>query len=150
MRKPFHYFVIIAVTLVLGLQTSNSFAKEFRAFTSKKITGSWKFQDPNNGPQKLTFHKNGNYELDFDGDGKKDIWGLYKIAQDWLILKDIGGDFVFDCSQQGAYTFRIENDVLTLMTMGDQCPSRSQAMSMPWLRVIEHKRVIEPPIMMKI
>ena len=150
MRKSFRYFVIIAVALVCGLQASNSFAKEFRAFSSRKITGSWKFQDPNNGPQKLTFLKNGTYELDFDGDGNRDIWGLYKIAQDWLILKDVGGDFVFDCSQQGAYTYRIENDVLTLMMVGDQCPSRSQAMGMPWQRVIEHNRVIEPPIMMKI
>lgn len=150
MRKSFQYFVIAVVVAVSGLQASNSFAKEFRALTSRKITGSWKFQDPNNGPQKLTFRKNGTYELDFDGDGKKDIWGDYKISHDWLILKDTGGDFVFDCSQQGAYGFSIEEDVLTLKLMGDQCPSRSQAMSMPWLRVREHNRIIEPPPQIKI
>lgn len=150
MRKLFRYFIVVALALMISMPASKSFAKEFRAFTSKKITGSWKFTDPANGPQKLSFDKDGNYQLDFDGDGKKDIWGLYRVSQDWIIMNDIGGDFVFDCGQQGAYAFRIVDDVLTFRIMADQCPSRSQAMSQQWSRVIEHNRIIEPPIMMKI
>lgn len=150
MRKLFQYFIFVALALMVSMPASKSFAKEFRGISSKRITGSWKFNDPANGPQKITFAKDGTYQLDFDGDGKKDIWGLYRISQDWIILNDIGGDFVFDCGQQGAYSYRIVDDVLTFKIMADQCPSRSQAMSEQWARVIEHKRIIEPPIMMKI
>ena len=150
MRKLFRYFIVVALALMVSMPASKSFAKEFRGISSKRITGSWQFTDSANGPQKLSFAKDGTYQLDFDGDGKKDIWGLYRISQNWIIMNDIGGDFVFDCGQQGAYSYRIANDVLTFRIMADQCPSRSQAMGEQWTRVIEHNRIIEPPIMMKI
>ena len=150
MRKLFRYFIFVALALMVSMSASKSFAKEFRAISSKKITGSWKFSDPANGPQKLSFGKDGTYQLDFDGDGKKDIWGSYRLSQDWIIMNDVGGDFVFDCGQQGAYTYSITDDVLTFKIMADQCPSRSQAMTEQWTRVVEHNRIVEPPIMMKI
>jgi len=150
MRKLFPYFIFVAWALMASMLAPNSFAKEFRAIYSKKITGSWKFNDSVNGPQKLSFNKDGTYHLDFDGDGKKDIWGLYRLSQDWIIMNDIGGDFVFDCGQQGAYSYHIDDDVLTFRIMADQCPSRSQAMSEQWLRITEPNRIIDPPIMMKI
>ena len=96
-------------------------ASEFRGFTKHQLTGSWQFKDPANGQQRLKFLKDGTYQLDFDGDGQKDIWGIYKVSQDWVIMNDTGGDFVFDCGQQGAYSFRIsDDDVLTFRSMGDQ------------------------------
>ena len=135
---------------VVGVPAENCFAKEFGSLTGGNIRGAWKFKDSANGPQKLVFLKDGTYQLDFDGDGNKDIWGQYRLSQDWIIMNDIGGDFVFDCGQQGAYSYRITDDVLTFKIMADQCPSRTQAMSVEWERVKEHKRIIEPPIMMKI
>lgn len=141
--------IVLLAAIFIGTATE-SFAKEFAAFANRKITGCWKFKDPENGPQRLTFKKDGTYQLDFEDDGKKDIWGNYRVSRDWIIMNDVGGDFVFDCGQQGAYTYRIEDNILTLSVMGDQCPSRSQAMSVQWKRLIEHKRVIEPPVMMKI
>lgn len=149
MRKPTHLVSIVLLAMIFGLTATDSFAKEFAAFANKKITGCWKFKDPENGPQRLTFKKNGTYELDFEDDGKKDIWGHYRISRDWIIMNDVGGDLVFDCGQQGAYTYRIEDNVLTFNLMGDQCPSRTQAMSVEWKRFVP-RRVIEPPIMMKI
>lgn len=150
MNKTTHFFLIILLAVVFGATATNSYAKEFAGFANRKITGSWKFKDPENGPQKLTFKKDGTYQLDFENDGKDDIWGHYRVSRDWLFMNDIGGKLVFDCGQQGAYIFRIEDNVLTLDLMGDQCPSRSQAMSVKWQRLIEHNRIIEPPIMMKI
>lgn len=144
-------FIQLMVMVVVGAFFSTPvFAKEFQAYTQNKITGTWQFKDLVNGQQKLKFLKDGTYQLDFDGDGKKDIWGLYRQSQDWIIMNDIGGDFVFDCGQQGAYTFKITDDVLTFRQMGDQCQSRTQAMSVEWVRVKEYRRNIEPPIMMKI
>lgn len=147
MKKIVQYCFLVSLILALPFMTSNVSARElFR----QKIVGKWKFKDPANGPQNLSFLKNGTYELDFDGDGNKDIWGAYRISQDWIIMNDVGGDFVFDCGQQGAYKFNIEEGVMSFTLMADQCPSRTQAMSVEWARVIEHKRIIEPPIMMKI
>ncbi len=150
MKKSFQYVLMCALTLMFAMTANNSFAKEFGALTGGQIRGVWKFKDPANGPQKLIFLKDGTYHLDFDGDGQKDIWGEYRLSQDWVIMNDVGGDFVFDCGQQGAYSYRIVDDVLTFRMMADQCPSRTQAMSVQWVRFKEHKRVIEPPIMMKI
>lgn len=147
---PRNYFIAAVVLLAVSAVSSPVFAKEFRGITSNKIVGTWQFKDPVNGQQKLKFLKDGTYELDFNGDGKKDIWGEYRQSQDWVIMNDIGGDFVFDCGQQGAYRFEITNDVLKFHIMGDQCQSRTQAMSVDWVRVQEHDRVVEPPIMMKI
>lgn len=149
MRSTVRIFFVFVLAVILGVTATDSFAKEFAAFANKKITGCWKFKDPENGPQRLTFKKDGTYQLDFEDDGKKDIWGRYRVSRDWVIMNDVGGDFVFDCGQQGAYTYRIEDDILTLNLMGDQCPSRAQAMSVEWKR-LKHKHVIEPPIMMKI
>ena len=145
-----NYFIAAIVLLAVAAVSCPVFAKEFRAITSDKIAGSWQFKDPVNGKQKLKFFKDGTYQLDFNGDGKKDIWGEYRESQDWLIMNDTGGDFVFDCGQQGAYRFNITNDVLKFRLMGDQCESRTQAMSVEWVRVKEHNRVIEPPIKIKI
>ncbi len=150
MRTTMQFFLIVLLSMVFGITATDSFAKEFAAFANKKITGCWKFKDPENGPQRLTFKKDGTYQLDFEDDGKKDIWGHYRVSRDWVIMNDVGGDFVFDCGQQGAYTYRIEDNILTFNIMGDQCPSRSQAMSVQWERLKKPRRVIEPPIMMKI
>ena len=150
MNKLIRYSVAVSLMLFISLIAGEISAAEFRGISSHKITGSWKFKDSNDGPQKITFLKDGTYNLDFDGDGKRDIWGSYRISQDWIILNDVGGDFVFDCGQQGAYSFRINDDILTFTMMADQCPSRSQAMSVQWARAIEPKRIIETPIMMKI
>ena len=144
-------FLIAAIALLtVSTVSSPVFAKEFKGITKDKITGSWQFKDPVNGIQRLKFLRDGTYQLDFNGDGKKDIWGEYRLSQDWLIMNDVGGDFVFDCGQQGAYRFDITNDVLTFRLMGDQCQSRTQAMSVEWVRVNEKNRFIEPPVMMKI
>ncbi len=149
MKKPIHSIFIVLLAVIFIGTAIDSFAKEFAAFANRKITGCWKFKDPENGPQRLTFKKDGTYQLDFEDDGKKDIWGHYRVSRDWIIMNDVGGDFVFDCGQQGAYTYRIEDNILTFNLMGDQCPSRTEAMGVEWKR-LEHKRVIEPPIMMKI
>lgn len=146
-----NYFIAAVVLLTIAaVVPPAAFAKEFRGITSGHITGSWQFKDPINGQQKLKFLKDGTYQLDFNDDGKKDIWGEYRQSQDWIIMNDTGGDFLFDCGQQGAYRFAIKNDVLTFRLMGDQCVSRTQAMSVEWVRINEHNRSIESPIMMKI
>lgn len=150
MRRSTRFILAVALGGILGVSPVVN-AKEFKGFPKRDITGSWQFKDPANGQQRLKFLKDGTYHLDFDGDGRKDIWGVYKVAQDWVIMNDVGGDFVFDCGQQGAYSFAIsDDDVLTFRLMGDQCQSRTQAMSVEWVRVKEYQRIIEPPIMMKI
>lgn len=105
------------------------------------ITGPWKFKDAQNGPQTLTFKKDGVYELDTDGNGVKNIWGSYRLSQNWLIINDVGGEYSFDCGQEGAYLYKVgkNNQDLTFTLMADQCPARVQAMSVEWTRI--HKKL---------
>jgi hypothetical protein len=109
--------------------------------TAGNIFGAWKFKDPQNGPHTLTFKRDGIFELDTDGNGEKNIWGSYRLSQDWLILNDLGGESTFDCGQEGAYRYRVsKNDLdLTFTLMADQCPPRTQALSPVWTRIIKER-----------
>ncbi|GEM_PF-2621766 len=127
------YFSLLIGSLALAMAGCVSIEKY--AGTTGNVIGSWKFKDPNFGPQILTFRDDEIYELDYDGDGKKDIWGSYRISRNWLFLNDLGGDFVFDCGQDGAYTYRVKGDIMTFMLMADQCPARHEAMSVEWEKV---------------
>ena len=117
--------------------------------TAGNIIGSWKFKNDQNGPQTLTFKRGGVYELDTDGNGSKDIWGSYRLSRDWLILNDVGGDFAYDCGQEGAYLYRVSpnNEEITFTLMADQCPPRTKAMSVEWSRIHKHP---PKPLMIKI
>lgn len=115
--------------------------------TAGSVIGKWKYKDTNLGPQILTFRKDGVYEVDTNGDGTKDIWGSYRISRDWFFLNDIGGDFVSDCAQQGAYTYRVKNNVLTFTLTADQCVPRSEAMIVEWQKI---PKIYPPQITYKI
>lgn len=134
------YFSLLIGSLVLAMAGCAS-TGAYRG-TTGNVIGSWKFKDQNFGPQVLTFRDDGIYEVDYDGDGEKDIWGSYRISRDWLFLNDLGGDFIFDCGQDGAYTYRVKNDIMTFMLMADQCPSRQEAMDVERVKI--HK--ILPPV----
>jgi hypothetical protein len=117
--------------------------------TKGYIVGAWRFKNPENGPQTLTFKRDGTFELDTDGNGIKNIWGSYRLSQDWVILNDVGGESTFDCAQEGAYSYQVSknDETLKFTLMADQCVPRTQAMSMEWSRI--HKR-LAPPVKIKI
>ena len=117
--------------------------------TSGYIVGAWRFKKAENGPQTLTFKRDGTFELDTDGNGARNIWGSYRISRDWLILNDIGGESTFDCGQEGAYLYKVSknNEDLGFTLMADQCPPRTQAMSQQWTRI--HKK-LPPQVKIKI
>ena len=127
-NKYCSYIFLLSVVILSGCASVGA------SGTAGNVTGTWKFKDPNYGPQMLTFRRDGMYELDYDGNGVKDIWGTYRISQNWLIMNDIGGDFIFDCGQQGAYYYKVTGKELTFILMADQCPSRHEAMSVQWVR----------------
>lgn len=105
------------------------------------VRGSWKYKDPAANPVTLTFNKNNTYELDYNNDGVKDIWGEYKISNNWIILKDVGGDFALDCGYEGAYKFKIKGDTVDFSVLGDQCLYRAQALAISWQKTSRIKRI---------
>jgi hypothetical protein len=117
--------------------------------TNGNIIGAWKFKSSENGPQTLTFKKDGTFELDTDGNGVRNIWGSYRLSRDWLILNDVGGESTFDCGQEGAYIYKVsKNDEdLKFTLMADQCVPRTQALSAEWTRIIKK---LPPPVKIKI
>ena len=145
LRMKILCFCFLMGSLVL-IGAGSASAEEYNG-TAGNIIGSWKFKDPALGSQILIFRKDGTYEVDYDGDGQKDILGRYRISRDWIFLNDFGGNFVFDCGQDGAYTYRVKNGVMTFMLMADQCPVRSEAMSAEWKRIL---KVYPPEFKVKI
>jgi hypothetical protein len=117
--------------------------------TNGNIIGAWKFKDPANGPQTLTFTREGTFELDTDGNNVRNIWGSYRLSRDWVILNDVGGESTFDCGQEGAYLYKVaKNDRdLKFTLMADQCPPRTQALSAEWTRIIKE---LPPQVKIKI
>lgn len=90
--------------------------------------------DPAANPVQLTFHANRTYALDYDNDGIKDIWGEYRTSNDWIILKDVGGNFAPDCGHEGAYRFKLTERRMDFNIIADQCPYRAQALAISWER----------------
>lgn len=127
-------FNIFGAVVLTVLITSGCISTRYYG-TAGNLMGTWKFKDSQNGPQTLTFTKDGVTELDTDGDAIKDIWGSYRLSRNWLFMNDVGGDFVFDCGQEGTYQYKVNGDELVFTLMADQCPSRSEAMSVVWVKV---------------
>src|SRR2546421_192935 len=106
-------------------------AKEPAKETAAKgpgILGIWKYKNPSKGPSRMTFLGGHNFEVDKDGDGKRDIWGEYSVSKDRLVLINKGGTYDSTCKAAGVYEYSISLRQLKLKKVSDQCVSRTEAL----------------------
>ena len=100
-----------------------------------QITGTWQFQDKTLGPLLLSFSDTGQFEVDANADGKKDIWGRFRLFENRITFIDDQPRVITDCYEPGFKTYTIEKDVLIFREYADQCKPRKFILKHPMVRV---------------
>ena len=100
----------------------------------EKLTGAWQFKDSSQGPLVLTFRKNQTFEVDYNADGKKDIWGQYELWEKRIKLTDDKPRVITDCFEPGFYYYSIKNYELHFDLLADHCRPRKYVLSLPMVR----------------
>ncbi len=108
-------FLSLSVFLVLGVSSQ---------LTAQDYIGKWKLEADMGGEKMVaifTTTSNG-YSVDFDADGTIDINGDMVVEGDQITIQDKPGPRA--CEEKGVYTYTVENDVLTLKIVKDECEDR--------------------------
>ena len=125
-----------ALTLVLLLMISGCCCTVKNSQKSATgFNGSWKLKDSYQGNTRLSFH-NGNYEVDFDGDGQTDVWGHYELNWNEIVFTDKRGKISADCRGSGQYTHKLSGDELKFTLIADSCAARVQSLGLIWIRMV--------------
>ncbi len=124
------------IFLILAVFISSTGCKTLEDFCpyQKTLKGSWGYKDFPQSPVKLSFLKDGTYELDLDADGSRDIWGVYRSSPDRIYLKDTGGNHAPDCGFDGVYAYQIKGGKADYTLIADKCEFRVTALSQIWVR----------------
>jgi hypothetical protein len=99
------------------------------------LIGSWKAMDATGNPVTLTFKFNETFSVDFDNDGKNDVWGKYTFFLDYLRFDDAKEECETDCTEQGLYSYEINGKNLTFSPYADQCEKRTKHLALSFERI---------------
>lgn len=98
----------------------------------QRLVGDWQYLDPaRQGPLTLSFKPNYQYEVDFHGDGAKDIWGKIELFQNKIKMTEEKAAYRTDCRQAGFYDFQLTNEQLVFLEFADECLPRKFSLVHP-------------------
>ncbi len=119
--------IVLGIVLVC---TSGCAYFDRQAVQYRKLRGDWIFGDKElNGPMVLRFKKNRTYEVDFDNDGKKDIWGKVEFFNDMIKFTGEEASIITNCRNPGFYEQNIKNGHLELPAFADECRPRTVSLA---------------------
>ena len=101
-------FILMASMALSGCSTLFELTRNQK----QSIYGSWRFADHHLGPLVLSFRENNTFEVDFNDDGKKDIWGKFQRWSNRIIFRDNLAGIITDCYEPGIHTYTIKNNIL--------------------------------------
>jgi hypothetical protein len=80
-----------------------------------------------------TIREDGNFEVDLDGDGKREASGKYSVDGDMVTLRATGGYMPKGCKGKGLYHFdRSAEDKLQFTLVNDACTLRRKNVLQVW------------------
>jgi len=88
------------------------------------LYGTWGFQDETLGQLRLKFATDGQFEVDANADGIRDIWGKFILLENRVQFVDAQPRITSDCYESGFHTFRIDDGILKFSEFADQCKKR--------------------------
>lgn len=98
---------------------------------SLALVGTWK----NSVGTIWTIRDDGTFEVDLDHNGKRDLWGKYKVGGDTITLIRKGGFAPKRCRGNGVYHFnRGAGDTLQFTLISDDCKLRIKNITLGWKR----------------
>lgn len=80
-----------------------------------------------------TIKENGTFDVDLDGDGRREAWGKYSVDGDMVTLRGTGGYMPKGCKDKGLYHFdRTAEDKLQFTLVNDACKLRRKNVLQVW------------------
>jgi hypothetical protein len=80
-----------------------------------------------------TIREHGTFDVDLDGDGKREAWGKYSVDGDMVTLRATGGYMPKGCKDKGLYHFdRTAEDTLQFTLVNDACRLRRKNVLQTW------------------
>ena len=106
-------------------------------YNSCSIQGKWYLQ----GYEKthsILFKRNKRFEYDYNGDGKRDIWGSYEILFDRLIrFTDAKDEMETLWVHHGFHHYSVVGRELQFAFYADQCLPRKMTLDSTWSKINE-------------
>lgn len=128
-------FITRALSISLFLSINSGCASlELVSTHNDRMVGSWKIKDNPNRPLILTFKNDQTFEVDFQADGAKDIWGRYLIIGDMIKFDDADEKCRSDCTEPGFFHYHIRGNRLDFDYLADACVPRKSILKWEWVR----------------
>jgi hypothetical protein len=81
-----------------------------------------------------TVRSDGTFDVDLNGDNRRDAWGTYAVDGDAVTIHGTGGYAPADCKGDGVYRFTRGGDTLRFSRMHDSCKLRVRNVLLVWHR----------------
>jgi len=127
--------VTILILLVLPLSGCVTFSFTELLDYDASLVGTWRFQDRSLGDLQLSFRRDGTYEVDYNADGEKDIWGWYDYFLEYMKFTDDEPRVITDCYEAGFHKPIVSSRELSFEVFADQCKPRKGVLSNTFERV---------------
>ncbi len=124
------YFFVLASLLL-----SSCTYRDHQRIKYNQIVGQWKAEDSQKTPLVLKFRKDQTYEVDFEGDGTKDVWGKIEFWQDKIKFTQEKALNYIQCPEAGFYDYSIHHNELDLVEYADECDPRKISLKYPRLKI---------------
>ncbi len=102
------------------------------------VVGTWASEQSCCVKSLLTFYSDHRFEVDLNGDGQKDIWGLYECLGSTGLLKfiDAADECLSLCQTAGFYYYQITESQIHFKLYADECLPRKGSLSWPWYKTV--------------
>lgn len=103
---------------------------------NNNIVGLWRRRtEPSSGTFTIRFKNDNTFEVDFSGDGKRDIWGTYALLSNGMLkITDSEDCKETICRHAGFYTCRLTSNNLIITLYVDECAPRKYSLDTLWER----------------
>jgi len=117
--------LLIAIICALGYACAN-----YSHTGPAAIVGTW----TNGFGTVWSVKSDGMFDVDLNGDSRRDAWGRYAVDGDTVTIHGTGGIARADCKGDGVYRFTRSGDTLRFNRVHDNCKLRVKNILLVWHR----------------
>lgn len=117
--------LLIAIVCALGYACAN-----YQRTGPAAIAGTW----TNAFGTVWIVKSDGTFDVDLNGNNRRDVWGTYAVDGDLVTIHGTGGNVPSDCKGDGVYRFTRSGDTLRFSRVHDNCKLRVRNILLVWHR----------------
>ena len=127
MKIQYSFQLLLAGTTLILINACASYPHSGQA----ALTGTW----TNSLGTVWTCAVDGSFDVDLNGDGKRDAWGTVTVSGNTATIQRVGGINPKGCNGPGVYHFtRPDKDSLQFTLVSDACKLRKKNVLLSWRR----------------